>query len=247
MSEQWYLHKDGMQQGPFSWETLRQKATSGEIAPMDHVWSEGMGGWTRADEVAGLLYVRPAPLPPPQPAPAPPPPAPAQRAAGAAIDAEWPSPRQAGVYLKASLGRRFLAYLVDGFIASVPGSLIGVVAVIAFAVTADATGDPPALVTILAIGALLVGFGWATLYGLLRDGFGQGQSWGKKALKLMVVRLEDGQPSSKRASAVRNLIGSVLGFIDIIVALVQQKGQRAGDMLTKTQVIDVAAYGRPGY
>lgn len=247
MSEQWYLHKDGMQQGPFSWDALRQKATSGEIAPMDQVWSEGMSGWTPAEEVEGLLHLEPAPPAPPQPASAPPPPRPAQPAAGAAIHAERAAPRQAGAYAKASLGRRFLAYLLDSFIASVPGSLIGIVVAIAFAVTADSAGDPPALVILLAVGGMLVGAGWAILYALLRDGFGQGQSWGKKAFKLMVVRLEDGQPCSKRASAVRNLIGSFLGFIDLIVALVQEKGQRVGDMLTNTQVIDVAAYRQRGY
>lgn len=247
MSAQWYLYKDGTQQGPFSWEQLRQKAASGGIGPQDQVWSQNMGDWTPADEVEGLLYSQPTPAPDPWSTAAPPPPSAADRRAAAPADGAWAAPRQTAAYPKAPLGRRFLAYLIDGFVASIPLSLIGIVVAAAFALTADSSGDPPALVMVIAIGGGLLGFAWALLYTLLKDGFGAGQSWGKKMLKLMVVGLEDGQPCTKKKSAVRNLIGSVLGFIDIIVALFQQQGQRVGDMLSKTQVIEVQAYGQGGY
>lgn len=247
MAAQWYLYKDGMQQGPFSWEQLRHKADSGGVSPTDQVWSEGMSGWTRANKVEGLLHAEPTPAAAPQAPPVPPPPLVAERHAGERVEAAWAAQRQEGAYAKAPLGRRFLAYLIDGFIGSLPVGLIGILIGIAFAVTADSYGDPPALVIVLAFGGGLLGFGWAILYTLLRDGFGEGQSWGKKMVKLMVVRLEDGQRCTKKDSAVRNVIGWLLGFIDVIVALVQQKGQRVGDMLAKTQVIEVQAYGRRGY
>jgi uncharacterized RDD family membrane protein YckC len=100
---------------------------------------------------------------------------------------------------------------------------------------------------VLAFGGGLLGFAWAFGYTLLRDGMGNGQSLGKRMFKLMVVRLEDDQPSTKANSAVRNLIGGVLGLIDIIVALVGQTGQRLGDKLVNTQVIEVGAWGRSAY
>ena len=247
MSAEWYLYKDGTQRGPFTWEQLRQKAASGGIGPQDQVWSETLGDWTPADEVEGLLYAHAAPAPAPWSTAAPPAPSPAERRAAPAADAAWAAPRQTGIYPKAPLGRRFFAYLIDGFISSIPMSVIGIVIAVAFALTADSYGDPPALVMVIAVGGGLLAFGWAFLYTLLRDGFGQGQSWGKKMVKLMVVGLEDGQPCTKKKSAVRNLISGVLGFIDIIVALFQQQGQRVGDMLAKTQVIEVQAYGRGRY
>lgn len=247
MAAQWYIYKDGTQRGPMSWEELREQARSGGVAAEDYVWTEGMSGWARADEVEGLLYSAPAPVPAPQPAPAPPPPSAAEWYAAEPTGSERTASRYSEGYPKAPLGRRFLAYLIDGFIGSLPMSTIGIMIAIAFAVTADSYGDPPTMVLLLALGGGLLGFGWALLYTLLRDGFGEGQSWGKKMLKLMVVRLEDGQPATKGNSAVRNLVGWVLGFIDIIVALFQQQGQRVDDMLAKTQVIEVQAYGRRGY
>ena len=145
------------------------------------------------------------------------------------------------------MGRRFLAYFVDGLIASVPITIVGVIVSIAIFVSADSYGDPSALVLVLAFGGGLLGFAWAFGYTLLRDGMGKGQSLGKKMFKLMVVRLDDDQPSTRGNSAVRNLIGGVLGFIDIIVALLGQKGQRVGDKLVNTQVVEVGAWGRSAY
>lgn len=163
---------------------------------------------------------------PPEP-PAPPPPA-------AAVPG--------GTYPKARMGARIVAYLIDGVIASVPAAMVAFIAFLGYAVTADPSGEPPALMVLLMVMVGFLGFGWAVLYTLLRDGLGRGQSFGKRIAKLMVVRLEDGRPCTKGNSIVRNLVASLLGIIDIIVALVQEKGQRVGDMLVNTQVIDVRDY-----
>ena len=242
MSTEWYLYKDGQQQGPVSWEQLRRQAASGQIGAEDQVWTESMSDWTRAGEVEGLFPSfgpAAAPAPPPRPSMGQRQPAPA--------DAGWPAGSRAGAYPKAPMGRRFLAYFIDGLIASVPMTIIGVIVSIAIFLSADTSGDPSALVMVLAFGGGLLGFAWALGYTLLRDGMGNGQSLGKRMFKLMVVRLEDGRPSTKVNSAVRNLIGGVLGFIDIIVALVGQTGQRLGDKLVNTQVIEVGAWGRSAY
>jgi hypothetical protein len=70
MSTQWYLYKDGQQQGPFSRQALDQKAQTGAFGPADLVWTEGMENWARADLIKDLFA---AAAPPPAPSPAPPP------------------------------------------------------------------------------------------------------------------------------------------------------------------------------
>lgn len=54
MSAQWYVYKDGEQKGPYSFEQLTEAAKSGQISPADMVWTAGMDGWTRAEQVEGL-------------------------------------------------------------------------------------------------------------------------------------------------------------------------------------------------
>lgn len=61
MSSQWYLYKDGRQQGPFSWEELYRQAEAGLFGPADLVWTEGMENWERADRIRGLFVMAPAP------------------------------------------------------------------------------------------------------------------------------------------------------------------------------------------
>lgn len=65
LSQEWYVYKDGRQQGPLTWEQLWQQAQSGAVQPGDQVWKQGMAGWTRADQVQGLMPAAPAPVPPP--------------------------------------------------------------------------------------------------------------------------------------------------------------------------------------
>ncbi len=78
-------------------------------------------------------------------------------------------------------------------------------------------------------------------YLLARDSFGLGQSWGKKFCGLMVVRLTDNQPCKIENSLLRNFL-LPLFFIEFFVPLANSKGQRLGDMLAKTQVIEKVHY-----
>jgi len=73
MSSQWYLYKDGQQQGPFDWEELSRQAEAGVITSNDMIWTEGMLDWTEAKKIKGLLADVPSP-PDLQPEAAPPPP-----------------------------------------------------------------------------------------------------------------------------------------------------------------------------
>lgn len=64
MGKEWYIHAEGLQRGPYTWEELWQEARSGVLNPADLVWSEKLPGWTRAEQVSGLF---PNQAPPPSP------------------------------------------------------------------------------------------------------------------------------------------------------------------------------------
>ena len=83
MSDNWYIYKDGEQQGPLSWEKLTGMAQAGEISPDDLVIGEGMSEWISGSKVEGL-FPKPAfsPPPPPPVAQVPPPPPPVLQSAG---------------------------------------------------------------------------------------------------------------------------------------------------------------------
>ena len=49
---EWFYIKDGEQVGPFSQEELLNKKNSGEVAPTDMVWREGMAEWQPIQQVA---------------------------------------------------------------------------------------------------------------------------------------------------------------------------------------------------
>ncbi len=190
------------------------------------------------------------PSPPPKaagsstPGGSPPPPPPTGARQQNATPGPAPATGLTAPYPKAALGKRIMAYLIDFVIGFVPiGIMMAIMSVlVASAASADPFGEPPAALLVLTVVTYIVGWGWAVFYFLLRDGFGRGQSIGKKAFKLMVVRLEDGRPGTKGNSAVRNLIASFLGVIDMIIALVHEKGHRLGDILVKTQVIETHLY-----
>jgi uncharacterized RDD family membrane protein YckC len=163
-------------------------------------------------------------------------------------------------YPKATIGKRILAYLIDALIITVPIGILIPISIVPFFSYVRyeeqvATG-PNIIMIILMVMALAIGFGWALFYGLLRDGFGAGQSWGKKICGLMVVNLNTNEPCNKVQSLVRNvfalLISGALSWVPVvnglsslvepIIALVHEKGQRVGDMVGNTQVIDLELY-----
>lgn len=51
---EWFYAKHGKQEGPVDVATMRSKLTSGEIAPTDLVWKDGMAEWMPAGEVTEL-------------------------------------------------------------------------------------------------------------------------------------------------------------------------------------------------
>lgn len=153
-------------------------------------------------------------------------------------------------YPKAGLGSRFVAWVVDGIIATVGIFLLIPFALAVYRFTPVQYGfghSVPLFPRVgLALLVLLLALSWYLIFTLFKDGMGRGQSPGKRLTGLMVVRLDLNSPCSYSASALRNLIKLLLflfptigWLVEPIIALVHEKGQRLGDLVAKTQVIEV--------
>lgn len=77
MAEQWHYSKDNQQHGPVSAARLKELAASGELAPTDLVWKNGMADWQPAAKLKGLFPNRSSVAPSSSSATAPPVPPPA--------------------------------------------------------------------------------------------------------------------------------------------------------------------------
>jgi hypothetical protein len=62
----WFYAASGQQQGPFAEEQLRDLIARGTVRADTLVWSEGMAGWQKAGEIAGLMSMPPGPPSMPQ-------------------------------------------------------------------------------------------------------------------------------------------------------------------------------------
>ena len=89
----------------------------------------------------------------------------------------------------------------------------------------------------------LWGVAVAVLYLLLRDGIG-GQSLGKLLVGVVVVNVQTGRLCTWRESALRNVFALIPGanvvavFLESITIIRDPQGQRLGDRLAQTQVIE---------
>jgi uncharacterized RDD family membrane protein YckC len=144
-------------------------------------------------------------------------------------------PAHSSTHLKVSVLNRVIAKLIDIFVVFVVAALLP-----------------------YPFGPLL-GF----LYSLLGDGIHykqfQGQSLGKRLLRLQVINTETGKPANLRDSALRNtpvgvatffaiiplwgwlilgLIGVPLMAMEIYLMLSAEKGHRLGDVMGDTEVIE---------
>jgi RDD family len=83
----------------------------------------------------------------------------------------------------------------------------------------------------------------AVIYLLLRDGIG-GQSLGKLLVGLLVINVQTGRLCTWKESALRNVFVLIPGanlvaiFLESITIIRDPQGQRLGDRLAQTQVIE---------
>jgi uncharacterized RDD family membrane protein YckC len=139
--------------------------------------------------------------------------------------------------VKASIGKRIVAYIIDSVLLGViVGVIMGgsMVVSLVLASISDTLGAMSMLLTFGSMGIIFIAmFG----YILLRDGIG-GRSIGKKLMGLKVV--EGGKPCSYVGSIKRNitLIIPILGFVEMIMPFIDPEGKRFGDKFADTQVVD---------
>lgn len=120
-------------------------------------------------------------------------------------------------YKDASMGNRIVAVLIDGLIAAAISlvPIIGWIVGVAYFITRDALP------------------------------FLDGQSVGKKAMKLRAVDATTGKPLTNQwgPSVVRNIVLYIPFFfiVELIVLANNKEGQRLGDQWAKTRVVTCAA------
>lgn len=146
-----------------------------------------------------------------------------------------------GKYVKASLGNRFLASLLDALIMTgfaVPSIIFYVIGMQKLSGYDREEAIP---LFVLAVFLYFI----PITYSLIKDGLSNGQSWGKKAVGLMVIHLPDNTPCSFGQSFLRNLIMTLICFVPFIGCLVEpvivlasEDGRRLGDKAANTQVIE---------
>lgn len=159
---------------------------------------------------------------------------------------------QSGVPLQAldlaSIGRRFLAFWLDGLIL---GAIVMVPAVLIFLAVGFPLGmfdegeEAEAMLGVgMMIAQIVLTFGIMAVY-ILYEGWmlsRDGQTLGKKIMKIKVVTPEGGDITRGQAytrSAIRQLIGMVpcLGLIDYLVAFGQER-TCIHDQAAKTRVVN---------
>lgn len=167
-------------------------------------------------------------------------------------------------YQPASLGKRFLAFVIDTIILGT--TLLPFALIQFFSVHSLLNGDyvddladqvlgvytemgPPSTLTSI----IYILLSWATMfippiYYLLQDGLWQGRTPGRRILGLAVVHIPSGKLCTRIQSAVRR--GSSLAFfaiplgiiVDNILMLLDPAKRRPGDYYADTMVISLAEY-----
>ena len=140
-------------------------------------------------------------------------------------------------YQPAGVGDRILAYLIDYIIKVAYGVII--IMLFTYAATglrSQQTGSDAVAVVVLIILLLPLMF-----YSLVLEIIMNGQTIGKRAMNIKVVKLDGTQPSVG-AYLLRWLcriidVGFLSGVVAIIVIATSTKGQRLGDMAAGTTVI----------
>jgi uncharacterized RDD family membrane protein YckC len=132
----------------------------------------------------------------------------------------------------ASIGERILASLLDGVFIFVYISIISIVS----GVVSNASSDVGAAFMLIFFVPLL-------FYHLIFEIFFQGQSLGKKILKIKVAKIDGTEPTlgSYFIRWVFRLleISATFGSLGLITLFINGKGQRLGDIVAKTTVISL--------
>ena len=147
---------------------------------------------------------------------------------------------------KASLGSRFLASLLDGLISGV----LAIPAIVLYTfglsnVTHNYGYDEDYSKNSAYFFLAFVLYLFPLTYAFIKDGLGNGQSWGKKAMGLRIVKVENNSKCTKGASALRALVSTLVSMIPLvgwiiepIVVLTTSDGRRLADKAAGTMVVN---------
>lgn len=153
------------------------------------------------------------------------------------------------IFPKASIGKRFLAALIDGLVTI--GLSIPSIVFVVIGISKSTNYDYNNYSSDNSLNALYFYF-FAVLfyilpitYNFIKDGLGKGQSIGKKSVNLMVINLDTNTYCGKGKSFLRNFISSIVAFIPFIgwliepiLVIVSEDGRKLGDKAANTQVIE---------
>lgn len=136
-------------------------------------------------------------------------------------------------YELASLRERFFSFFIDGLIV---GSFYFVLVMIMSNTVGDILYENPVLIWLMMVGMFI-------FYQLFSEILADGQSWGKRAMGIKVVRLDGKEPnlSDYLLRAAFHMIDSVmsLGILAALMISSSNKNQRLGDMTANTTVIRI--------
>ncbi len=136
-------------------------------------------------------------------------------------------------YELASLRERFFSFFIDGLIV---GSFYFVLIMIMANTVGSILFENPVLIWLMLIGMFI-------FYQLFSEILADGQSWGKKAMGIKVVRLDGKEPnlSDYLLRAAFHMIDSVMSFCILAALMISSsnKNQRLGDMTANTTVIRI--------
>ena len=148
---------------------------------------------------------------------------------------------------KASLGSRFVASLLDGLICaglSIPAVIFYVIGMANVSHSYYGSTDYSGSVFFFFLAFIL--YIIPLVYIFIKDGLGEGQSWGKKAMEIKVINVSDNSNCTKGTSALRaliswliNLIPFVGWLIEPIMVIATSDGRRLADKAAGTMVVNI--------
>jgi uncharacterized RDD family membrane protein YckC len=154
------------------------------------------------------------------------------------------------MYDKAPLGKRFLAFLLDGLIIIalfLPSLFFLFDFFREVFINNYYNGYTNYSQQNLILGLIL--FLVPIRYSLIKDGMGEGQSYGKSAFDLMVINVNTNKPCTKLNSAGRNFLYSIIcripyvgALTEIIMVFANPDGRKLSDLAAGTQVIEKSSY-----
>jgi len=226
MAGNWFVGRNGTQQGPYSSAQLKQLVEQGKLLATDLVWREGMPDWVTASAIKGLFPIEPpvrheAAVRNPYRSPVSDGIEVEQRAGGQAIDYAEYLPR---------VGAALLDGLFLGLFQCVPGIFIG------FVFLAAAGNDPDSQSGVVAVANLCSSFLGIIIsffyYVILETSPKQG-TFGKQIVGIKVTDLEGNRITAGRAIGrwfAKFLTGCTLG-IGLLMPLFTEKKQTLHDMI----------------